>query len=366
MKILNIMQGTHIGGTEKSSLTLMKEMQKEGVAFHVMSLTSMGKLQAHLDQARIKYTGFSYEGFWGWRSYRKYRSFIKASDADAIMMTGHNLIGMLAIGSKCKGKRSLFIHFHHQGVKSHLAWKIIYFFANNIFNKIYFASNFILDEAIKINPKIKNKSEYLPNPLKMKKLISPEMKISSRKKLGLTENDIVVGNAGWLIKRKRFDVLLHVCSEVKKVNQNIKVLIAGDGEEKDSLESLARDLGISEDVIWLGWLDNLDDFFNSIDIMLFNSDWDSVGLSPLEAIQRGITTYSSVINGGLGEILNNDFSIFIQNDHDAKKLSEKIIKAIKSPDETIYLTKKCRDHINQLSSPQLIANRVYGEYSKEI
>ncbi len=359
------MQGTHIGGTEKSSLTLMQEMQKKGVSFHVMSLTSMGKLQSHLDQANITYTGFLYEGFWGWKSFRNYRSFIKDSDADAIMMTGHNLIGMLAIGNKCKGKRSLFIHFHHQGVKSYFAWKIIYFFANIIFDKIYFASNFILNEAIKINPKIKNKSEYLPNPLKKKDLIDSDMRIISREKLGLRNDEIVIGNAGWLIKRKRFDVLLHVCSEIKKEKQNIKILIAGDGEERINLENLANDLGISENIIWLGWLDNLDDFFNSIDIMLFNSDWDSVGLSPLEAIQRGITTYASVINGGLDEILNNEYSLFIQNSHDVKKLSEKIINAINFPEETSSLTKECRTHINQLSSPQLIANRVHKNYFME-
>ena len=125
MQILNIMQGTHIGGTEKSSLTLMQEMQKRGIQFSVMSLTAMGKLKTHLDDSSIPYVGFDYKGLGGWKSFFSYRNYIKSIKADAIMMTGHNLVGMLAIGSKCRGNRSLFIHFHHEGVKKNWEWKLI-------------------------------------------------------------------------------------------------------------------------------------------------------------------------------------------------------------------------------------------------
>ena len=57
------------------------------------------------------------------------RSKIHSSNAESIMMTGHSLIGMLALGRKCKGNRHLAIHFHHQGVKNFYVWKLIYFLA---------------------------------------------------------------------------------------------------------------------------------------------------------------------------------------------------------------------------------------------
>ena len=92
--------------------------------------------------------------------------------------------------------------------------------------------------------------------------------------------------------------------------------------------------------------------------MLFNSDWDSVGLSPLEAIQLGIPTFSSVVNGGLKEILTDNFSIFLQDNHEIEELANKIHYAIENKNEIMDLTLKCRDHINQLSDPNLIAKRV--------
>ena len=92
--------------------------------------------------------------------------------------------------------------------------------------------------------------------------------------------------------------------------------------------------------------------------MLFNSDWDSVGLSPLEAIQLGIPAFSSVINGGLKEILTDDFSIFLQDSHEIEDLTNKIHYAIENKNEIIDLTLKCREHINKLSDPNLIAKKV--------
>ena len=44
--------------------------------------------------------------------------------------------------------------------------------------------------------------------------------------------------------------------------------------------------------------------------MIFNSDWDAVGLSPLESILKGVFTIVSVKNGGIKEILKDEYSYF--------------------------------------------------------
>ena len=357
------MQGTHTGGTEKSSYFLMKHMKEFGHDLFVLSLTEMGKLSPYLDKAGIDFIGFSYRGKGGWRSFLKYRKQIKISSPDAIMMTGISLIGMLALGLRLRKRSCLFIHFHHTGVKRKWHWKLMYLIADKIFEKIYFASNFILHEAIEIYPRISEKSSYLPNPLPTKELISSKERRECRKKFGFEDKDIVIGNAGWLIKRKRFDIFLSICAKLKERNLNIKILIAGEGEEKESLLSLSKKLGIEGDITWLGWVGDLTSFHNSIDFMLFNSDWDSVGLSPLETIQLGIPTFSSVINGGLKEILTKNFSIFLEDSHDTEKLANKIHHAIENKNEIMNLTLECRDHINQLSNPNLLAKKVLNNLS---
>ena len=358
MKILNIIQGTHIGGMEQSSLLLMKEMIALGHEISLLSLTQMGQLEKNLKESNIESEGFQYRGPGGILDLLNYRKYISSKKVDAIMQTGHSVVGMLSLIGRKEVPKVLFVHFHHQGVKAHWVWKLIYFMANKIFDNIYFASNFIMDEAFIIFPKIKKKSIYLPNPLPIRPLREDKNRSLSRSMLQIQPSSLVVGNAGWLIKRKRFDVFLKVCAKAKKSYPDLKILIAGDGEEKENLESLAEDLNISSDIIWLGWQEDLEEFYNAIDIMLFNSDWDAVGLSPLESIQRGIPTYTSVLNGGLKEILSGEFGIFIEKHHDIDILSNKILRLVYERESLVKLTLKCRDHVNFISNPGLITKKV--------
>ncbi len=75
---------------------------------------------------------------------------------------------------------------------------------------------------------------------------------------------------------------------------------------RDSLQRLAASLGIATPgVIWTGWLTDLTPFYAGIDVLLFNSDWDALGLTPVEAMSYGVPVVASVEHGGLGEILDN-------------------------------------------------------------
>jgi len=361
LKILNVIQGTHIGGMEQSSLLLMRELISLGHDISLLSLTKMGLLKKDLEESNIKSRGFPYKGPGGLLDLLNYRSYISSEKADAIMQTGHSLVGMLSLLGRKNIPKILFVHFHHQGVKPKWIWKLIYLVANRIFHHIYFASNFIRDEALLIHPELEKKSSFLPNPLPTRSIRTEKNISHSRSLYNIQSNEFVIGNAGWLIKRKRFDILLRVSAKIKESLPNLKVLIAGDGEEKVNLEELADELDISTDIIWLGWQEDLENFYNAIDVMLFNSDWDAVGLSPLESIQRGIPTYTSVINGGLKEILTGEFSIFIENQHDINILANKILESVHDKENLTDITMKCRDHVNSISKPENIAEQVLSK-----
>tara|TARA_B100000780_G_scaffold114742_1_gene80435 strand:+ start:4024 stop:5127 length:1104 start_codon:yes stop_codon:yes gene_type:complete len=367
MKILNILQGTSLGGMEQSSLSLMRNMQMIGCKFEVLSLTPFGALEGKLKEADIKSNDSLYRGRGGWKSFFDIRSKILNSDADSIMMTGHSLIGMLAIGKKCSGSRILAIHFHHKGVKLNIIWKLIYFVACKKFNYITFASKFIRDEAILIYKKVELISEVVHNPIEEKKIQTIDLKSKAREILELPSEGLIFGNAGWLIKRKRFDVFLNLAKKIKEEHPSAKFLIAGDGEEKNNLLQLAGELNISDDIIWLGWQENLENFYNSLDFMIFNSDWDAVGLSPLESIMKGIFTIVSVKNGGIKEILDKEYGFFFHNDHHIELMANKITHIIDNYDESHKLLLSLRRHIIKVSNPSQIAiktKKLYLDHAK--
>src|SRR5439155_3615739 len=67
--------------------------------------------------------------------------------------------------------------------------------------------------------------------------------------------------------------------------------------------SLAQELAIAERVRWLGWQSSLTAFYRSLDLMVFNTDWDALGRAPLEAIGAGVPVVVSAVHSGSQSVL---------------------------------------------------------------
>lgn len=153
MRIVKIIQGTGLGGMEKASLRLMVGLKERGHACEVISLNPVGGLGPLLAECNIPAIGLPYLGKWGWRSFPVLRRALRSAQADALLMTGHNLFAMLALGNLCRGRRVLAVHFHHEGVKPRWQWRLIYRIACRRFQAITFPSDFVHHEAEEIYPR---------------------------------------------------------------------------------------------------------------------------------------------------------------------------------------------------------------------
>lgn len=358
MKILNIMQGTNLGGTEQASLRLMLGLTSRGHSCRVVSLNPIGTMGPLLTAHGIPAVGLPYLGRCGWRSFPAIRKALMIESADALLMTGHSLVGMLALGNLCPRRRVLAVHYHHTGTKPNWAWRIIYYIATQRFNAITFPSDFIRREAEAIYPRIKSRAFTVRNPLVVPDGVTEGERGQARRALGLSANVPVIGNAGWLIARKRFDVFLRVAHHVLGKLPSALFVIAGDGVERPRLEALARELGISERVVWLGWRRDMREFYLSLDLMLFNSDWDAMGLSPLEALSYGVPLVASVRQGGLAEVINSDIYGYLVNEHVVLELGSKVIELLEKRSLAQRQAQAGKERVRQMSDPNTIAATV--------
>jgi glycosyltransferase involved in cell wall biosynthesis len=354
MKILNIMQCTNLGGMEQASLRLMAGLQHRGHTCRVLSLNPLGALAPLLVGQGIAAQGLPYAGKGGWRSFPALRRALRGAQADALVMTGHNLLAMLALGGVARSQRVLAMHFHHTGVKPAWQWRLIYRLACRRFQAVTFPSDFVRKEAEALYPALASISQTVRNPIPLPDLPSAADRLTAREKLGLPGAALIVGNAGWLIGRKRFDVFLQVARRVIEQVPGAIFLIAGDGPEKDSLQLLARELGISGNVRWLGWQQDLGAFYHSLDLLLFNSDWDAMGLTPLEAMSYGIPVVASVVNGGLREVINSAEVGFLLPVHDLQSLAQQTVSLLQGAERrTVGL--RGRSRIAEIGSPEACA-----------
>jgi glycosyltransferase involved in cell wall biosynthesis len=355
MRIVNIIQCTELGGMEQASLRLMQSLQQRGHELKVISLNPLGALKDQLDQSGIHAVGLEYKGILGWRSVPTLYHTIKGENADAVIMTGSNLLAMLALGRTGRGRRLLAMHFHHS-VRPNWQWIMFYLLAKSRFDAISYPSDFVRLEAESILPSVQSLTCTIRNPLEAPASANVEEVLAAKQRLGVPSNTVLVGNAGWLIPRKRFDVFLQTASIIAAERPDVRFAIAGVGPESENLRALANSLGLAERIHWLGWVGDMRDFYLSLDVLLFNSDWDAFGNTPVEAMTYGIPVVASVRNGGLKEVISDERFGFLLADHDPQRLAAAVLNCLAHPAHSS--ARNGKEQALVLSDPVRIATEV--------
>lgn len=118
----------------------------------------------------------------------------------------------------------------------------------------------------------------------------------ARKKFEIDENAYVIAGVGRLNPIKRFDWLISIFKKVKLKMPNSKLVIAGDGPEKERLLQIAQRLNLKQDVQFLGNIDNVIDLYCAADVLAITSYTEA---SPLVAIEAQTCGLRCVISDGV-------------------------------------------------------------------
>ncbi len=131
-------------------------------------------------------------------------------------------------------------------------------------------------------------------------------------------------------KVKRVNDVIKIFSEVRK-HVPSKLLMVGDGPERFASEELARELGVMEDIRFLGKQEQIEEILVVSDIFILPSEYESFGLAALEAMAaRNIVISTNA--GGLPEINIQGVTGFMANVGDVAAMSEFAINVLKNED----------------------------------
>jgi glycosyltransferase involved in cell wall biosynthesis len=121
----------------------------------------------------------------------------------------------------------------------------------------------------------------------------------ARRLLGLEQSSnkaVLIGSAGRLEAVKGQDTLI---KSMKFLPKQFKLAIAGDGSQKESLHRLVKELGLQQRVRFLGRIDDMTSFYQSLDLFCLPSRHEGFPLSALEAQACG--THTIVTKVGASE-----------------------------------------------------------------
>lgn len=135
----------------------------------------------------------------------------------------------------------------------------------------------------------KNNFKVIHNAIDSKKFSFCSIKRKEiREKLGINDK-FVVGHVGRMTKPKNHTFLLRTFLEVNKIRKDAVLLLIGDGELRSSIEKDIRDLGIMDKVIVLGSKNNTQDYYQAMDVFVFPSLWEGLGIVCIEAQDSGLS-----------------------------------------------------------------------------
>lgn len=123
-----------------------------------------------------------------------------------------------------------------------------------------------------------------------------------RAELGIPASAPAVGTVARLAKQKRIDRLLRAFAQVP---HDTHCIIAGDGDERQSLVQLSSAMGISDRVHLIGHREDKGDVLDALDVFVVTSDQEGLSNAMLEAMAFGLPIVSTPVSGA-GEALLPD------------------------------------------------------------
>lgn len=158
------------------------------------------------------------------------------------------------------------------------------------------------------------------------------------KGLGHLKDKILFGILARLHPVKGHEIFIKAAEHVIKNNKDTHFLIAGDGEEMNSLKNLAKELGIQENVHFIGFTDKPYDFLNAIDINVLTSYSESFPYVLLEGARLEKPTIASAV-GGIPMLIEDGINGYLFKAGDSIELSKKMNMMIENDEKRIALGK---------------------------
>lgn len=142
-----------------------------------------------------------------------------------------------------------------------------------------------------------------------------------KKEIGLKDDDIILIAMGDLIKRKNYEASIKAIAHAK--DTRLHFIICGKGPELENLKRISLEMGVSDQVHFLGFRSDIKELLHIADVFLFTTYQEGMPRSMMEAMASGLPCIASKIRGNV-ELIDEDKGGFLYAPEDIKGFSEGI------------------------------------------
>jgi glycosyltransferase involved in cell wall biosynthesis len=180
------------------------------------------------------------------------------------------------------------------------------------------------------------------------------------------KDEVLLGSIGTLNEQKGMQYLIQAMPKVIKEFPKTKLEIIGEGYYKDRLSKLIRKLKLSSHIKLTGFLNDVYDELEKMDIYVQPSLSESFGLAILQAMSVGLPVVATK-TGGIPEVVTSSKTGTLVPSKDPKALADAILDLIRNSDKAIEMGKIAKEDAKvKFSLEDMVkeTETVYGEIAK--
>lgn len=330
------------GGAEKLIYDMAIELQKRGINFSVILLTSVNCIYGkRLLEKGIDVIYLSDR--WDIYSPKNIFRLIKVlKDYDIIHTHVYSAQLWTALASLYLDKKKIYItteHSNSNNRRGRVLFKLIDKMMYSRYSNIVCITSKVRDSLVEW---IGNNDKFrvIENGIDIDSILS--FKERTRKELGFKEDDILLCQIARLNIVKNHETSFKA---LKELPQKYKLILLGEGERKDKLLRLVGQLGISDRVYFLGYRDDVYGVLKAMDISLLTSQYEGLPISCLESMLLVPFIGSRV--PGIKEVVAGYGELFELNNH--LELKDLILKVVEDRELYEKLKRECNKRAMEYS-----------------
>mgnify|MGYP001608529635 FL=1 len=175
------------------------------------------------------------------------------------------------------------------------------------------------------------------------------------------ENTLIIISIAELHERKGLRYLIEAIPKIVKKFPNIKLVIVGEGPDRQNLEKLIEKLDIENHTILIGRQKEIPKLLKSSDIFVLPSRREAFGFVLLEAMITELPVIGSKV-GGIPEIINNKNGLMVESEN-SKKLTNVLLDLVSHPDKRQKLAQAGHKTVLEKFDAKKMAKEYEREYA---
>jgi len=332
IKILHIQETINSGGVERIRFILAKYLDKTKYEQKIICTFAGGSIVDDIEREGVEIIPIGrFKGIFDFKQYRKVLKIINNYKPDIIHGAVFEGVTMACVCGFIKKVPVIIAEEtsdpQNRSKKANFLLRLLCLSADKVV-----AISVGTEEYLKKTAKIPLKKIHLiNNGVEYPRYVTEEEIEFNNRKWGIKPGDIVIGSIGRLYDdHKKFTDIIKAISLLKN-HSNIKLLIVGDGPDREMITQTAKDNGILDRIILAGYQDDVSLYYQLMDIYCIASQREGFGLVAAEAMLNKLPVIATCV-GGLKFMVEDSVTGFLVPPSNPDIIAEKINVLITNPE----------------------------------